>query len=879
MKLTDIQLKQFRVFNTGLNVAGLAPGINVFHGPNESGKSTLAHAVRTAFFERHSSGTLSDLQPWGDSAAAPEVNLNFDFEGRKHQLIKRFVRQKRCDLSIDGQFLNGDEAEQYLARLMGFTMPARGASRPEHWGVPGLLWIEQGSGHQLQAPVLHANEHLQGILNDAMGHVASSDGDRILQMVSDRLAELLTRTGAPRHDYRKAIEEQQRLSDELESLDTSIRTYQHDVDQLAMLQAEHERDSVQQPWREMRQKEHDARQQLADVNVMRDVQQREQTALNACKQTQTLLHQQLQTFSQQVQTLRTREAELTRERERHQALSGQTAVLQQALEAATKVYAAARDTLTLSRQAQQRNDKKKQLLQLQGELARTQEQAAQARQNQALLDADQKRALELQTDPDMIKQLRAVHDRLQALEIRQQAIATRLRFDLEDGQIIALNDVSISGRSEHLLLSTALLTIPGVGDVRITPGGDDVATLAREHERLKADWASRLQALNVSSLEQALQRAADFTEVAARVRQHQAVLNLHAPDGIAALEQHQTGLTGQLNALQHEYDALPPDSEPGVDDLAVAQIAEQNAERDLKSSEAQLQTHLQSIAAAQAGLEAAQREYQLAQDTISDAGRAATEQQTLMRLNEERAQEGTLTERIATLQRQIDAVRPELLEQDIVRYGQSAARSQEAYAERERTIRELKGRLQALGTQGLEEQRYSLAGQVAVMSRRVDEFSRNAAALSLLQGLLQEKRQALTLQLHEPLKQRLSHYLDVLFGATDGGVGITLGDDLMPLSLTRENGRADLQDLSFGAREQMGLISRLAYADLLKEAGQPTLIMLDDALVHSDDKRLAHMKRILFDAAVRHQILLFTCHPEKWRDMGVTPRAIRDLVV
>ena len=80
--------------------------------------------------------------------------------------------------------------------------------------------------------------------------------------------------------------------------------------------------------------------------------------------------------------------------------------------------------------------------------------------------------------------------------------------------------------------------------------------------------------------------------------------------------------------------------------------------------------------------------------------------------------------------------------------------------------------------------------------------------------------------------------------------------------------------LSFGAREQMGVISRLAYADLLKEAGRPTLVILDDALVHSDDERLAQMKRVLFDAAQRHQVLLFTCHPADWRDMGVPMRAL-----
>ena len=91
---------------------------------------------------------------------------------------------------------------------------------------------------------------------------------------------------------------------------------------------------------------------------------------------------------------------------------------------------------------------------------------------------------------------------------------------------------------------------------------------------------------------------------------------------------------------------------------------------------------------------------------------------------------------------------------------------------------------------------------------------------------------------------------------------------------TRGTEAGDFDTLSFGAREQMGVISRLAYADLLKEAGRPTLIILDDALVHSDERRLAQMKRVLFDAAQRHQVLLFTSHPAHWRDMGV---ALRDL--
>ena len=77
-----------------------------------------------------------------------------------------------------------------------------------------------------------------------------------------------------------------------------------------------------------------------------------------------------------------------------------------------------------------------------------------------------------------------------------------------------------------------------------------------------------------------------------------------------------------------------------------------------------------------------------------------------------------------------------------------------------------------------------------------------------------------------------------------------------------------------GAREQMGVVARFAYADLLKEAGKPTLLILDDALVHTDADRLAQMKRVLYDAATRHQILLFSCHPEAWRDLGVAARTL-----
>ena len=115
----------------------------------------------------------------------------------------------------------------------------------------------------------------------------------------------------------------------------------------------------------------------------------------------------------------------------------------------------------------------------------------------------------------------------------------------------------------------------------------------------------------------------------------------------------------------------------------------------------------------------------------------------------------------------------------------------------------------------------------------------------------------------------------VITGLLFPEAALRLDDALLPAALQRAGGDA-LDSLSFGTREQLGILARFAYADLLQEAGRPTLLVLDDALVHADEGRRDFMKRALFDAATRHQILMFTCHGEAWRDLGVAQRRIGD---
>src|SRR5699024_4446227 len=131
-----------------------------------------------------------------------------------------------------------------------------------------------------------ASQQLQGVLNDAMGQLASTDGDVVLNKVGQRLAQLQTpATAAPTRDWKKALDTQKALQQKLGDLDEAIARYQQEVDRYATLQAEHAGSQAQQPWVALRQNEATARKQLEQVQDMRDALQHKRDGLRISKQT------------------------------------------------------------------------------------------------------------------------------------------------------------------------------------------------------------------------------------------------------------------------------------------------------------------------------------------------------------------------------------------------------------------------------------------------------------------------------------------------------------------------------------------------------------------------------------------------------------------
>ncbi|QHI99246.1 AAA family ATPase [Xylophilus rhododendri] len=884
--LNRLRVQELRQFRQPFELQDIEPGLNIFAGPNEAGKSTLVRAIRAAFFERYRSKMVEDLRPRGDAGALPAVEIDFTLDGQPGRLQKSFLGTRaRCSLSLGGQTWDGADAEDHLAALIGFQYASKGASKTEHWGIPGLLWVEQGSGQELAEAASHARKHIhtalqERISQDSAGALAATGGDELLARFELQRNELLTSAGKPRGAYQEAIARAEELQQRLAEVTGRIASYQQQVDQLARLRAQHLQDEQDRPWEPLREQLAAARQteqalaqaarQLADAGA----------GLQQMQGRRELLLQQIQSHERLQQRLASGQQEAALAADGVQQAGPAAALAQRHADEARAAADHARKTLALARQEATRT-----MLQAQQQSAtqtrdRQQRTLQAALASQEALDSLQAQAAAHTLGEAQLKELRQLERGWQDLLLQRKAVSTRLSFKLLDGQALVLQgepgtDERLQGEGERLLGEPVRLQLPGLGELSITPGGQDLAGLAAQCEAARVRLAQRLQALGLVDVAQAEARFGQQQALLIHLQHARQALQQVAPQGIAPLRDGLAQAEGLMQSSQEALAQLPPAPPQPAPELAAAERAQDAADQFDRQARALLAEAQQAQAIAQAEHQSRARALELLQEELRDPQQQARHEQAQQQLGELAQELRLQAALVEALTRQREQARPDIVQQDIARLGRSIAQLELAHGQRHTEIQVLDHALQQAGAAGLDEQRQTADGELARARQRLSELQRRAAALDLLCGKLQSRRQAALAQLRAPLQRHLERYLKLLFAQGR----VTVGEGLTPDVLVRPaaGGGEDagvFASLSFGAREQLGVISRFAYADLLREAGRPTLLILDDALVHSDAGRLGLMKRVVFDAAQRHQVLLFTCHPEGWRDMGVLVRAV-----
>jgi DNA repair exonuclease SbcCD ATPase subunit len=177
----------------------------------------------------------------------------------------------------------------------------------------------------------------------------------------------------------------------------------------------------------------------------------------------------------------------------------------------------------------------------------------------------------------------------------------------------------------------------------------------------------------------------------------------------------------------------------------------------------------------------------------------------------------------------------------------------------------LNERISVLADEGLEEQLSALAEERIEAEARAARYEVEVRSLTRLRRALEDARAFARDAYFAPVLRELQPLLCILHP----GAKLMIDDTtLLPATLTRNGQEESLEILSGGTREQLAILTRLAFARLFAAAGRSVPVILDDALVHSDDDRIEAMFDALHRTSRDQQILVFTCRQRAFAALG-----------
>jgi Uncharacterized conserved protein len=205
------------------------------------------------------------------------------------------------------------------------------------------------------------------------------------------------------------------------------------------------------------------------------------------------------------------------------------------------------------------------------------------------------------------------------------------------------------------------------------------------------------------------------------------------------------------------------------------------------------------------------------------------------------------------------AIATDKLERQLKAVGEAAIKALEDEKSEE-------GRMWQLSSQGT----YSILAQaeeeVANLKSQIESEQLRLDAVRLMYETVKQCREEALAAVAGPVEEAATRTLQRIAGERLGR--LQLGESFEPAHVLPEVSGASvaLDNVSGGEREQIYLATRLALAEVLAK-DERQLVVLDDVLAATDAGRLARVMTVLEEAAQRLQILILTCHPERYRGL------------
>lgn len=864
MKLRALRLYNVKRFaGRGVAIENIGDGVNVLTAANEFGKSTSFEALHALFFQPHSGtpNSVKLLKPYSGGSPLVEVDLETD-EGA-FRISKQFYAGRHArvtDLRHNRLVAQADEAEAFIADL------TRGGAG----GPAGLLWVRQGlTGIEKRSSSEEESDRRvrETLLSSVQGEVEALTGGRrmneILAECEAALDRLVTpgtmkpRKGGP---YLEAIEERDRLATQEAELAADVTTLH-----------------------EALERRRQAMRRLAELEAPAETEAREAKI--------RLAEEAYQSARSHSETLRAAQAGLALASEQHRAAVTRLDQLEAANERAGRVERQMeqaiqrRDTAT-ARHAGARAESD--CLQAAQDAAEGAERLARADKNrldaaQAALDA----AMRFEASTDLLSKAEALRSRVEAgeavlaslqvpdvvlkqiesldvdlarLRAVQSVTLPRLRMEYADpaAQSLALDGVPLANATEQSFSGTVELVIADLG--RLTIQSQHVDDAAEGIAVLEDKIRRLLLSIGADSLAAARQRQNAAREQANGLTLDKQMLAQLAPDGIEKLRETVARLDSQRgDGLETKFDA--------------AAIIEA-----LQKAEAEVESSRIAVREARPVTEAAYTELLTAHAALAQLEAEMQALNDLLGANEDRPiRRRQALDEVAACRRQVEAAEAELApllaqaedlevaELSLKRLRAVAAAAAQEIMQNRQVVSELNGAIRTQAGAAVEEVWQETKDLLATATDRARRYETEVKTLDRLRRALTTARSSARDLYLKPVISELRPLIGLLFD----DVSVAFNEaTLLPETLLRNGQEEAVDRLSGGMREQLSILTRLAFARLLARDGRPAPVILDDALVYSDDERIERMFEALHRQSRDQQILVFSCRQRAFSGLG-----------
>ncbi|MCT7656882.1 AAA family ATPase [Mycobacterium deserti] len=175
-------------------------------------------------------------------------------------------------------------------------------------------------------------------------------------------------------------------------------------------------------------------------------------------------------------------------------------------------------------------------------------------------------------------------------------------------------------------------------------------------------------------------------------------------------------------------------------------------------------------------------------------------------------------------------------------------------------LRDVASALKVYGTEGRKSQLDAAETEREHAEAEYSRVQRRARAAHLLRSVVARHRDATRLRYVDPFRNEVERLGRIVFGES---FEVEIDTDLRICSRTVSGRTVPYDSLSGGAKEQLGIVARLAGAALVaKEDTVP--VVIDDALGFTDADRLTKMGAVFNAVGGDGQVIVLTCSPQRY---------------